>query len=177
MNRVTARQLAVVLGAALALAGCTSTTNNEPNQQTTTTTTEPTTSASIREECVDVADKARAMLTEVGRLATGDSTVGQVRTAATELSGAFDDARAALGPEAQADLDQAGQALQRAKDALTTQPVDTAALRAAARDVAAVLGNAAAVCAPSSSTAPTGTSETESETETGTGTDTTAPTS
>jgi hypothetical protein len=174
MNRVTVRHLTVVLCAALALAGCTSATNDQPSQQTTTTTTttEPSTSASVRPECLAVAGKAQALLTAVGRLATGNATVDQVRAAAGELSDAFDDAKAAVGPDTQTQLDEAGKALQDVQDALAAQPVDTAGLRTAAARLVATLGDAATICSPSSSTSPN-TTETETESET----DTTAPTS
>jgi hypothetical protein len=169
MNRVIARHVALVFCAVLALAGCTSATNDRPSRETTTT--EPSTTVSIRPECVDVADKARALLTEVGRLTTREATADQVRAAAGKLSGAVDDAKATVGPDAGARLDEAGQTLRRVQDALTAQPIDTAALRAAASDLVAALGDAAAFCAPSSSTTATESSGTSAPT------DTTAPTS
>jgi outer membrane protein OmpA-like peptidoglycan-associated protein len=156
MAAVTTRPLAIVLCAVLVVAGCTSADSDQPGQQTTTTSASP--SASLRSECRDVADDARALLTEVGRLATRDATVDDVRTAASALATSFDDAKSALGPGARAQLDQAGQALQRVQDALSTQPVNTAELRRAARDVVAALGDAAAVCSGSSSTTGTPTS-------------------
>jgi hypothetical protein len=156
MSRVTARHLAVALGAVLVLAACNSGTNDESGPQaTTTTTTPPTATESIRQECVDVADKSRALLTEVGRLTTGDTTIAQVNAAAGELSDAFDAARESVAPDARADLDQAGQALQQVQDALAAQPVDTAALRVAAAELVTTLGDAASVCTPGSPTAPT----------------------
>jgi hypothetical protein len=178
MNRVTVRHLAALLCAALALAGCTSATNDQPSRPTTTTTTttETSTSASVRPECVAVADQAQALLTAVARLATGQSTVDQVRAAAGELSDAFDDAKAALGPDARAQLDEAGQALRQVQDALAAQPVDTTALRTAAARLFAALGDAATVCSTGSPTS-TGTTETQTETGTTTTSDTTAPTS
>jgi hypothetical protein len=178
MNRVTVRHLAALLCAALALAGCTSATNDQPSRPTTSTTTattEPPTSASVRPECVAVADQAQALLTAVARLATGQSTVDQVRAAAGELSDAFDDAKAALGPDARAQLDEAGQALRQVQDALAAQPVDTTALRTAAARLFAALGDAATVCSTGSPTS-TGTTETGTTTTTTTS-DTTAPTS
>jgi len=165
MNRVTAAVLLV----GLALAGCTPADDQagqETTTTTTTTTTEPTTSPSLREECVEVADRGQVLLTEVGRLTTGEATVADVRAAADSLSDAFDSAKAALGPDAQADLDRAGQALQRVLDVLSARPVDNDALRRAASDLVAAAGDAAAVCTPS-----------ESTTGTYTTTDTTVPTS
>lgn len=166
MNRVTARHLAVVLCAALFLAGCSSATNDQPSQETTTatTTTETAESPALRPECEAVADKGRALLAEVGKLATQDATVGDVQAAASALSDAFDDAKAALGPEAQGRLDQAEQALKQVQDALSAQPVDTAALRLAASSLVAAAGDAATLCSPSSST--TGTDTTTESTET-----------
>lgn len=155
MNRVTTRHLAAVLCAVLALAGCTSATNDQPSEQTTTTTTETTATPSPGNECADVADKARALLTEVGQLTTGGATDGDVRAAASELSDSFDAAKATLGPDVAAQLDQAEQALQQVQDALGAQPVDTAALRRAASDLVADLGDAATVCSPDSSTTST----------------------
>ncbi|MBP2328614.1 hypothetical protein JOF56_008999 [Kibdelosporangium banguiense] len=151
-----ARHAALVFCAALALTGCTSATNDQPSQKTTTTTTTgPATTVSIRPECVNVADKAHALLTQIGRLTTGDATPDQVRAAAGELSDAFDDAKATVGPDTRAHLDKAGQALRRVQDALNAQPIDTASLRAATNDLVAALGDVAAICAPSSSTTAT----------------------
>jgi ABC-type sugar transport system substrate-binding protein len=152
MNQVTARHLAVVLAAAFVLAGCTSGTNDQPSQETTTTTTETETETgpSPNPACEDVADKGRALLTEVGRFATRDATVGDVQAAAGELSDAFDEAKATLGPDTRAQLDQVGQALQRVQDALATQPVDTAALRRATSDLVAAASDAATLCTPGS---------------------------
>ncbi|HEY7592227.1 MAG TPA: hypothetical protein VH969_03670 [Actinophytocola sp.] len=152
---MTARPLTVVLCcAALALAGCTSAANDQAGQETTTTTTPTTTetSPSLRPECADVADAAQALVTEVGKLATQDATVGDVKAAADDLSQSFADARGSLGPEAQAHLDEAGQALQRVQDALGAQPVNKAGLRQAATDLLASLGDAATVCAAGSAT-------------------------
>jgi hypothetical protein len=127
----------------LLTAACTSAGGDQPASRNPTT-------APPRTECRAVADDARALLTEARELATRDATVDDVRTAASELATSFDDARTALGADAQADLDQASQALQRIQDALSTQPVDTAELRRAASDVAAALGDAAAVCSGTS---------------------------
>jgi hypothetical protein len=145
-----------VLCAVLVVAGCTSADGDQPGQQTTTTSTTSTTSP--RSECRDVADDAHALVTEVGRLATRDATVDDVRTAASALAASFDDAKTALGAGAQEHLDQAGQALQRVQDALSTQPVNPAELRRAASDVVAALGDAATVCSGSSSETGTTTS-------------------
>lgn len=171
MNSVTARPLTAVLCcAALALAGCTSATNDQasPETTTTTTTTEASPTTSLRPECADVADAVQALVTEVGRFATGGATAADVKAAADALSTAFGDARDTLGPEAQANLDQAGQSLQRIQDALAAQPVDRAELRQAASELFASLGDAAAVCAAGSATSSptTESSETETETET-----------
>lgn len=168
MNPVTARPLAAVLCVVLALAGCTSGSNDQagqPTTTTTTTTTETTTSPSLRPECADLAEKGQALVTEVGRLATRDATVADVKAAADALAISFDEARASLGPDAQADLDQAGQALQRVQDALAAQPVDTAGLRRAAADLFTSLGDVATVCAAGSATPTTDTtSDTTSDT-------------
>jgi hypothetical protein len=168
---MTARHVALVLCAALALAGCTPSTNDEPSQEptTTTTTTDPSTTVSLRPECVEVADAARVLFGEIGRLATGNATVEDVRAAAGDVSDAFDAVKASAGPDAGADLDAAGQALDRVQDALTAEPVDNAGLRAAASDLVAALGDAAAVCAP-------GSSSTGTPSEPGTGTTTTTAT-
>lgn len=161
MKPVRVRRLVLVatLCALPAFVGCTATGEQAGPQNTestqTTSTSSPATTVSLRGECLDVADKARVLLTEAGRLATGDGTIEQVRAAAGGLSDSFEDARTALGPDAEADLDTAGQALQRVQDVLTTQPVDNAELRAAANDFVAALTNAAAVCAPGAPTAPT----------------------
>jgi hypothetical protein len=178
MNRVTARHLAPVLlaAAALALAGCSSATNDQPSQETTTTTTETATSPALRPECEQVADKGRDLLAEVGRFTTQDATVADVQAAAAELSDAFDNAKAALGPEAQGKLDNAEQVLAQVQDALAAQPVDTAALRRAAADLVATAGDAATLCSPSSATGEaTTTDDTETTTDTTTDTETTTP--
>lgn len=147
----------VVLGVTLVLAGCTSGTDDQAAQLTTTTTAAPTTTSEpVRAECADVADAARGLATEVGRLTTGGATVDAVRTSASELADALAAARATLAADAQADLDRAGQALERIQDALAAQPVDTAALRTATAELVAALGDAADVCAAGSATpAPT----------------------
>ena len=174
MNRVTARHLAPVLlaAAALALAGCTSATNDQPSQETTTTTTQTETSPALRPECEAVADKGRDLLAEVGKFTTQDATLGDVQAAAAALSDAFDNAKAALGPEAQGKLDNAEQVLQQVQDALAAQPVDTAALRRAAADLVAAAGDAATLCSPSSATGEPTTDTTDTTTTTDTETTT-----
>ncbi|WP_291410325.1 hypothetical protein [Actinophytocola sp.] len=146
---MTVRRPTLMLCVTLLLhVGC-SPTNGEPAQEppaTTPTTTAP--SDGIRPECTGVADRARTLVTEVGRLATGDATADQVSAAAGELSDAFDAARDAVEPDARAGLDEAGQALDRVQTALTAQPIDTTGLRAAARDLATALGDAASICSP-----------------------------
>ncbi|HEV7648666.1 MAG TPA: hypothetical protein VGP26_10930 [Actinophytocola sp.] len=182
---MTARHLPVVLLAALALAGCSSATNDQASQETTTTTSETVpdtaTTPPLRPECEDVADKGRTLLAEVGKLTTRDATVADVQAAAAALSDAFDDAKAALGPDAQAQLAQASLALQQVQDALKAQPVDTAALRRAASDLVAAAGDAATLCSPGSATNTTDTgtdtesTETTKATTTETTTETTTP--
>jgi hypothetical protein len=144
------------------VAGCTSSANDRPSAETTATTTGPAAPASVRPECVDVADKANELLSRVVRLANGGSTAQQVRAAADGLSDSVDEAKSAVGPEAAADLDGAGQALGRVRNALATRPVDTAGLRTAANDLLTSLGDAAAVCTP-------GAAATSTEDSTGTG--------
>ncbi|MGH3876555.1 MAG: hypothetical protein ACRDSK_05890 [Actinophytocola sp.] len=158
---MTSRLLVAVLCAGLFLAGCTSSANDRPNKETTAT--EHAAPVTVRPECVDVADKANEFLSRVVRLADGDSTARQLRAAADGLSDSFDEVKAAVGPDAAADLDEAGQALARARDALAARPVDTAGLRTAANDLLTSLGDAAAVCTPDSTT-------TSTEDPTGTGT-------
>jgi hypothetical protein len=152
-------KLPVLLCAVLVVAGCTSATNDQSGGVNTTTTTtarsEPATTGSLRAECVDVADKATDLLAVVGRLATGEATVEQVRAATADLAESFDEAATAAGPEARAHLDEAGKALNRVEDALLAQPIDTAALRAAAGDLVTALGNAAGLCTPDSTTSTT----------------------
>jgi ElaB/YqjD/DUF883 family membrane-anchored ribosome-binding protein len=149
---VRAAVLCAVLAPALVLAGCTSGSNDQaatttPTTTTTTTpTTAPATSEPIRTECQTVADDARALLTEVGRLATRDATVVDVQAAADTLRDSLDQARSTLGPDARAQLDKADQALRQVQDALSASPVDTAALRDGARDLVSALGDAAAIC-------------------------------
>jgi hypothetical protein len=101
----------------------------------------------------------------VGRLATGDASVEQVRAATADLSNSFNDAMAEVGPDTRAHLDEAGQALRQVEDALSTQPIDTAALHTAANDLFAALGNAADVCTPGSPSTVTSTEDSPSSTE------------
>jgi predicted lipoprotein len=166
MDHVIPGRLTVAFAAVLVLAGCAPATDDGPSQAPTTTTT--TTTGSVRPACADLADKGQALLTEVGRYGTGKATGDQVRAAAAELSDSFDSAKTELGPEAQANLDEAGRALQEVLDALTAQPVDSAKLRAAAGEVVTALGDAAAVCTSSgTSTEPSSpTSTTDSVTTT-----------
>lgn len=163
-------KLPVLLCAALVVAGCTSATNDQSSGVGTTTTTtarsDPATTGSLRAECVDVADKAADLLAVVGRLATGEATVEQVRAATAALSESFDEAATAAGPEARAHLDEAGKALNRVEDALLAQPIDTAALRAAAGDLVTALGDAAGLCTPDSATSSTSTTTEETVTTT-----------
>jgi hypothetical protein len=143
----------ILMLCALALAGCSSTTNGGSSQETASTTgPETSTTTSIRSECADLADEARGLATEVGRLVSGEAGVDDVRAAANELSGALEDAKATVGPDARAHLDEAGVALQQAQDALNAQPIDGAALRAAANDLVTSLGDAVAICSPESAT-------------------------
>ncbi len=152
MNPVTVRHLAAALCSLLALAGCTSGANDQPSTEpTATTTTETTTSTSLVPACQDLVDKSQELVTEVGRFVTRDATAGDVQVVAAALAASFEDAKATLGPDAQADLDQAGRALQKVQDALAAQPVDTAGLRTAAGELFAALTDAAAICAGTSS--------------------------
>jgi hypothetical protein len=170
MVHVTPGRLAVVLTSVLVLAGCTTAQNDRPSQTntTTTTTTEPTTSASVQAACDDVTAKAQVLLTVVGQLATGKATTDQVRAAADELADSFTAAKSVVGPETQADLDDAGAALTKLLDALSAQPIDTATAQTAANEVFTALGNAAAVCYGTSSTLPTTATPTDTESVTST---------
>jgi hypothetical protein len=157
---MSARLLVAVVCAGAFVAGCTSSANDRPSTEITATTTKPAAPASVRSECVDVADKANELLSRVVRLANGGSTAQQVRAAADDLSDSVAAAKSAVGPEAAADLDGAGQALDRVRGALATRPVDTTGLQTAANDLLTSLGDAAAVCTPDSATStedPTGT--------------------
>jgi hypothetical protein len=141
-----------LLCAALALTACTPANNQSAGE---TTSSSSVTSESVVAACADVADKAGVLLAAIGRLATGNATTGEVGTAAGELSAAFDDALTEVGPDARADLEDAGEALGRIENVLTTQPIDTAALRTAADELLIELGNAADVCTPDSTTVTT----------------------
>jgi hypothetical protein len=169
MDHVIVRRLTLPFVAVLALGACTAAPDNRPGQTTTTATT----TQSIQPACSDVLDKAQALLTTVGRFGTGKATEAEVRTAADELADSFESAKSELGPSAQASLDNAGRALQDVVGALTTQPVDTTRLRAAANQVVTALADAATVCT-SGTSSPSITSST-SGTSGGT-TDSTRPT-
>jgi hypothetical protein len=146
------RLLVAVVCTALIVAGCTSSANDRPSKDSAATTTATSATAAapapVRSECVDVADKANEFLSQVVRLANGDSTPQRVRAAADGLSDSVDDAKAAVGPDAAAELDKAGQAVGRARDVLATRPVDTAGLQTAANELLTSIGDAAAVCTP-----------------------------
>ena len=147
--------LVVLVGMMLLVAACTP-AGDPPAEPAGTTTTATATTATARPECRQVADDLRALATAVRGLATGETTVDDVRSAANSLAASFDEARSAVGPDARASLDQAGQALEQLQAALGTRPLDTGALRQAADDLTTALGGAVAVCAGSSATgAPT----------------------
>lgn len=151
-----------LLCTALALTACTPANNQSAGE---TTSSSSVTSESVVTACADVADKAGVLFAAIGRLATGNATTGEVGTAAGELSAAFDDALTEVGPDARADLEDAGEALGRIENVLTTQPIDTAALRTAADELLTELGNAADVCTPDSTTVTTSTDESPSTEE------------
>jgi hypothetical protein len=150
------RLLPPLLCAALALTACTQANDQSAGQ---TSSSSSTTSESVVAACADVADKAGVLLAAIGRLATGNATTGEVGTAAGELSAVFDDALTAVGPDARADLEDAGEALGRIVNVLSTQPIDTAALRTAANELLTELGEAADVCTPDSTTVSTTSTE------------------
>ena len=146
------RLLVAVICPGLLVAGCSTATDPRAETTVTATTTtvpgKPAAPAPVRQECVDVADKANEFLSQVVRLADGDSSTQRVRAAADGLSDSLGEARAAVGADAAADLDDAGRALGRARAVLAARPVDTAGLRTAANDLLTSLGDAAAVCTP-----------------------------
>jgi hypothetical protein len=137
MAFMTARNL--VFLCALVVAGCSS--GGDPQAAPVTTTI-----TSVRPGCVAIADNARALATEFRQLVAGTSDLDQVRAATNQLAGTIGDARAAAGPDARADFEEAGHALRRLQDSLNTQPVDWAGVHAAADELVAALRDVAGVC-------------------------------
>jgi hypothetical protein len=126
----------------LVLAGCSSEAGDQSAPVTTTTI------VSVRPDCAAIADNARGLATELGQLATGDTTVDDVRAAADELAHAVDDAKATVGPDARTQFEEAGQALRQVQDSLAAQPVDWAGVHAGADALVTALRDVADVCDP-----------------------------
>lgn len=146
------RLLILALCAVTAIGGCSSSAKVEPTTQPATPVS-PATTVPVQPACAAVTAQALAFAGEVGQLVTAEATVDELRAAAADLSGAVDDAKAVVGPDAHASLDEAGQALDRAQDALATEPLDWVVLRGAATDLVTALGEVVDLCAAASSTA------------------------
>lgn len=167
ITAVNTRPISVVLGLLLITAGCSGNSNQAApttTQQTTQTTTQETTppattettpnAAGLRPECQAVFANAQTLVSKVAGLAAHTATIDDVRTAATTLSTSFDQAKTALGAEAQAGFAQASQALKTFQTALSAQPPNIAALRQSANDIVAGLGQAITVCSASPTASP-----------------------
>ncbi|MFI5613983.1 hypothetical protein [Amycolatopsis sp. NPDC051903] len=106
-------------------------------------------------DCAAVSTAARNLTSQVQALVAGQTSREQVAAAGRDLASALDSARNTLGPNARADLDAAGTAVGQLQTALTTQPLDTAAVRSAAGQVASSIRAALNVCGGSTSTTST----------------------
>ncbi|MBK1786981.1 hypothetical protein [Prauserella cavernicola] len=151
MTTATARRraAAALSGAALAVAalgacGGGGSYGNQPASSPAPTTTPSVTQSEGR--CAGLVDSGQALVSTATRFVSGNASADDVRSAANDVSTQVDKLRATAGPEAQANLDQAKTATQRMGDALTAQPPDMAAVRAASTDALRALRDAADVC-------------------------------
>jgi hypothetical protein len=138
--------------ALLVLSGCTQGGGGSTSTTTPAPATTSPTSASTSSECANLVAGGQALAATVAGFVGGSATGDQVRAAASRLSDAIDSAQAAIGHETGTQLDSAKQALNRLSAALTMQPPDFAAMRAAANDTLAALGAAATICQSTAST-------------------------
>jgi hypothetical protein len=144
-----------MVAAMLALTGCADSGDNAGQQPPTgsaaATTSAPGTSPRVP-ECTAVATSAGNLATQVGQFLAGDATANEVRAALQDVTDSLAEAKAVVGADTRARLDDAEAALQRAQTALNAQPVDLAELRAAAKDAVDALLDVVSICAPSSAT-------------------------
>ncbi|MEV6899211.1 hypothetical protein [Amycolatopsis sp. NPDC051372] len=141
--------VAALLGAlavTTACAGNQSGPTPAPSSPASTPASPAPTSRDSRTECAAVATAAQNLATKTASLVTGQASRDEVTTAARDLRSSLDAARDVLGPEAKADLDNAGAALQQLQTVLTTQPLDVTALRTAATQVATAVGAVVSAC-------------------------------
>ncbi|KAA9163689.1 hypothetical protein FPZ12_008830 [Amycolatopsis acidicola] len=110
----------------------------------------PATTSSARAECSALVTASQTLLATVTSFVTGQATGDQVRAAVTDLSTSVDQARATVGPETRARLDDAKAALGRLQTAVTAQPPDLQGARTAANDTVSALRDAATLCQSSS---------------------------
>jgi hypothetical protein len=143
--------LAAVATVAAVTSGCQSGGGGSPSVSATTA---PTTTVTAGSVCSALVLSGQALVTTVTQFAGGQATGDQVRAAASLLSASIDAARATIGTQANARLDDAKAALQRLEQAVTAQPPDVAGARQAASDALAALRDAATLC-QSGSPAPT----------------------
>lgn len=145
--------LAMVLFAALAVLGC-STSSGDPDTTApapTTAVASPTTSGppgasrQIRPACANVAVTGQALGATVLQFIDGTATGDQVRAAAHDVSTALADAHSAVQPDVNARLDDAEAAVQRLLNELRT-PADVDGVRAAAGNLLMTLGDAVTIC-------------------------------
>ncbi|QRP49178.1 hypothetical protein [Amycolatopsis sp. FDAARGOS 1241] len=159
-TRRTARTgaAAVVAAVAAIAVACGGGAGGGQNGQTPSPTPAPTASPTAGEtstECAAVSSATRNLTSQVQALVAGQTSREQVATAGRDLAAALDAARDTLGPNARAGLDAAGAAVGQLETALTTQPLDTAAVRSAAGQVAASVRSVLDVCGGSTSTTST----------------------
>lgn len=133
-----------LLGACTGSSGDTATEQTEPT--TTTTSASRSASPTVIPACRDVVEDAQKFAAEIGQLSSGKSTLTDVRKSADTLVATFNEAKADVGQEAQQSFDKAQQQVTKFKGVVSQKPVDTAAIRQSARDLAAALTDAIRVC-------------------------------
>lgn len=130
--------LGAVVGTAV-VAGCSSAGPAAPAPTASTIVT-------VVPDCTAVTADARALATEVGRLLNRETTLSKVQAAVDDLAASIDNAKGTASAAVRELYDRAGQALRDMRNALTAQPVDWPAARAAADALVAAFRDAANVC-------------------------------
>ena len=135
----------LLVTSAVVLAGC----STAPPPAASSATATPSAAPLVRPECAAVTAAATTVSTELVAYLAGQGNPEQLRTSAQNLSSALSQARTDLGADG-ARLDAASAAVQQLTTALQAQPIDPQAVRAAAQQVLAALGEVASVCSAAS---------------------------
>lgn len=141
----------LMIGAAL-VAGCSST----PSTPAATSPSPTSAAPQVRSECAAVTAAARTLGTDLTAYLAGQGNPDQLRASAQSLADALSQAKTALGADGSR-LDAASTAVQQLITALAAQPIQPAAVRAAAQQALSAIGDVISVCTPTSGT-PTPTS-------------------